>query len=305
MTFAQRLTAAARQTERRLADLLGEQELTGPAPAAQAERLLDAMRHAVLSGGKRLRPYLVIESAALFGVAAEAAANAAAAVELIHCYSLVHDDLPAMDNDAMRRGRPTVWRAFDEWTAILAGDALLTLAFDVLARPSTHPDANVRLDLIQAYAHAAGVAGMVGGQALDLMADKLGDPPRPDEAHVQALQSMKTGALLTVSAEAGAILGRASNSERSALRRFGKALGAAFQIADDLLDVEGDATVVGKAVAKDAVANKATLVSLLGVEGARARLSVIESEALEALACFGPSADGLREACTFVVTRRN
>lgn len=305
MTFAQRLTAAARQTERRLADLLGEQELTGPAPAAQAERLLDAMWHAVLSGGKRLRPYLVIESAALFGVAAEAAANAAAAVELIHCYSLVHDDLPAMDNDAMRRGRPTVWRAFDEWTAILAGDALLTLAFDVLARPSTHPDANVRLDLIQAYAHAAGVAGMVGGQALDLMADKLGDPPRPDEAHVQALQSMKTGALLTVSAEAGAILGRASNSERSALRRFGKALGAAFQIADDLLDVEGDATVVGKAVAKDAVANKATLVSLLGVEGARARLSVIESEALEALACFGPSADGLREACTFVVTRRN
>lgn len=305
MTFAQSLSEAARLTEETLARLLAEKTLMGEAPEAQAGRLIAAMRHAVLGGGKRVRPLLVIQSAALFGVAADQAAATAAALELVHCYSLAHDDLPAMDNDELRRGRPTVWKAYDEWTAILAGDGLLTLAFEILARPETHPDAEVRVALVGALARASGAAGMVGGQALDLMADKLGEPAQPGIQHIRQLQAMKTGALLVFACEAGAILGCAPDVERRALIEFGSALGFAFQIADDLLDAEGDAATVGKAVAKDAAANKATLVSLMGIAEARAMLAQTEAAANDALALFGSKADVLREAARFVVNRKS
>ncbi len=305
MTFAQSLTAAARLTEATLERILSEKTLAGDAPDPQSGRLIAAMRHAVLGGGKRVRPLLVIESAALFDVPANSAALTAAALELVHCYSLAHDDLPAMDNDELRRGLPTVWKAYDEWTAVLAGDGLLTLAFDVLARPETHPDPEIRLALISALARAAGTAGMVGGQALDLMADKLGDPAQPTVEHIRRLQAMKTGALLVFACEAGAILGRASPPERQALVSFGADLGFAFQIADDLLDAEGDAATVGKAVAKDASANKATLVSLVGIPAAKAMLAETETRATAALAEFGTKAAVLREATRFVVNRKN
>ncbi|MGE5266596.1 MAG: polyprenyl synthetase family protein [Deltaproteobacteria bacterium] len=305
MTFAQSLAAAASLTEATLDRILAEKNLIGEAPEPQSGRLIAAMRHAVLGGGKRVRPLLVIESAAMFGVAPENAALTAAALELVHCYSLAHDDLPAMDNDELRRGRPTVWKAYDEWTAILAGDALLTLAFDVLARPENHPDAAVRIALVSSLARSSGVAGMVGGQALDLMADKLGDPSAPTVEHIRRLQAMKTGALLVFACEAGAILGRASEKERKSLIEFGTALGFAFQIADDLLDAEGDAATVGKAVAKDAAANKATLVSLMGIPAAKDMLARTEAAAGEALMIFGSRADVLRDAAHFVVTRKS
>ena len=305
MTFAQSLSAAAGLTEATLARLLSEKILAGGAPEPQSGRLIAAMRHAVLGGGKRIRPLLVVESAALFEVSAEQAAATAAALELVHCYSLAHDDLPAMDNDELRRGQPTVWKAYDEWTAILAGDGLLTLAFEVLARPETHPDPAVRAALVTALARASGAAGMVGGQALDLMADKLGDPAQPTINHIRQLQAMKTGALLVFACEAGAILGRANDAERRALVDFGAALGFAFQIADDLLDAEGDAATVGKAVAKDAAANKATLVSLMGIAEAKSMLMQTLEAANDALTVFGARADVLREAARFVVNRKN
>lgn len=305
MTFAQSLAAAAGLTEATLDRILAEKSLSGEAPEPQSGRLIAAMRHAVLGGGKRVRPLLVIESAALFGVPAADAAPTAAALELVHCYSLTHDDLPAMDNDELRRGRPTVWKAYDQWTAILAGDALLTLAFEVLARPENHADATVRVALVSALARASGAAGMVGGQSLDLMADKLGDPAEPTVEHIRRLQAMKTGALLVFACEAGAILGRASDAERKALVDFGTALGFAFQIADDLLDAEGDAATVGKAVAKDAAANKATLVSLMGIPAAKEMLAKTEAAAGEALEIFGSRAGVLREAASFVVNRKS
>lgn len=305
MTFAQSLAQAATLVEARLAHVLKEKSLTGEAPEPQSGRLIAAMRHAVLGGGKRVRPLLVIESAALFGVSPAQSANTAAALELIHCYSLAHDDLPAMDNDTLRRGQPTVWKAYDEWTAILAGDALLTLAFEILSRETTHADPAVRIALVGALARASGAAGMVGGQALDLMADKLSDPPVPDADHVRRLQAMKTGALLVFACEAGAILGRADATERQALIDYGSALGLAFQIADDILDAEGDAAVVGKAVAKDAAANKATLVSLLGLDAARRMLAETEHGARSALEIFGDKAGVLKEAARFVVARKS
>jgi farnesyl diphosphate synthase len=305
MTFAQSLTAAARLTEATLDSILAEKSMYGEAPEPQAGRLIAAMRHAVLGGGKRVRPLLVIESAALFGLDPYDAAYTAAALELVHCYSLAHDDLPAMDNDELRRAQPTVWKAYDEWTAILAGDGLLTLAFEVLARAETHADPAVRIALISALARASGVAGMVGGQALDLMADKRGDPATPTIDHIRRLQAMKTGALLVFACEAGAILGRATDGERRALADFGAALGFAFQIADDLLDAEGDAATVGKAVAKDAAANKATLVSLMGIQKAKAMLVESEAAANGALNIFGSRADILRQAARFVVSRKS
>lgn len=305
MTFAQSLNGAAALTEATLDRILAEKTLSGEAPEPQAGRLIAAMRHAVLGGGKRVRPLLVIESAALFGVSAQSAVHTAASLELVHCYSLAHDDLPVMDNDELRRGRPTVWKAYDEWTAILAGDGLLTLAFEVLARPETHADPAVRVALVSALARASGSAGMVGGQALDLIADKLSDPLTPTIDHIRSLQAMKTGALLVFACEAGAILGQASNTQRTALVEFGTALGFAFQIADDLLDAEGDAATVGKAVAKDAAANKATFVSLMGIPEARAMLAKTEARANDALAIFGPKADVLRQAARFVVNRKS
>jgi farnesyl diphosphate synthase len=298
MPFTQRLERAAWATDAELSKLLNAEAAKG-AP----ERLVAAMRHAALAGGKRLRPFLVIETASLFSLDAERALRTAAALELIHCYSLVHDDLPAMDNDDLRRGKPTVHKAWDEWTAILAGDGLLTLAFEVLAEPATHPDPAVRSALVVLMARGAGSAGMVGGQALDLAYDKLGEPKSPDLAHVTRLQGMKTGALIRVACEAGAILGQATADQRAALVRYGEALGVAFQIADDLLDIEGDAAVVGKAVGKDQ--NKATMASLLGIEPARARLQALKQEAIDVLAPFGARGDTLREAARFVVERKS
>jgi farnesyl diphosphate synthase len=296
MAFSQRLAQTAALVETRLAGLFDGMAAGTP------PRLLAAMRHAALGGGKRVRPFLLIECAGLFGVQPVAALNAAAAIECVHCYSLVHDDLPAMDNDDLRRGRPTVHKAFDEWTAILAGDALLTVAFELLASPEAHPDAAVRAELALGLARASGGAGMVGGQCLDLEAEKLGQSQRPTLADVRRLQAMKTGALIRYACEAGAVLGGGDGEQRRALIVYGERLGRAFQIADDLLDVEGQAATVGKATGKDA--GKATLVSLMGVDAAKAELATLEAEALSVLQPFGPRADVLREAAAFVVQRR-
>ncbi len=298
MAFSQRLSFSAQLVEARLAAML-DAEAVGGAPS----RLVAAMRHGTLAGGKRLRPFLVLESAALFGVPPETAVNAAAAVECVHCYSLIHDDLPAMDNDPIRRGRPTVHVAYDEWTAILAGDALLTLAFDILASPAACPDPRVRIELVEGMARASGARGMAGGQCLDLEAEKLRQPAHATHAHVERIQKMKTGALLRFSCDAGAILGRAAESDRKALAAFGERLGLAFQIADDLLDLEGDATTLGKAVGKDNA--KATLHGASDAASAKARLAELEREAIAALASFGAVADTLRHAAGFVVRRQN
>ena len=298
MGFSQRLTHAAALVDARLTDALAD--LAGTAAPG---RLVAAMRHAALGGGKRLRPFLVLESAALFSVQADAALEAAAALECVHCYSLVHDDLPAMDDDDLRRGKPTVHKAFDEWTAVLAGDALLTLAFELMASARTHPDARVRLELVAGLARAAGAGGMAGGQCLDLEADKLGTPADLSQAQIERLQAMKTGALIRYACEAGAILGKADPEQRSALARFGDRLGAAFQLADDLLDAEGDAAAMGKAARKDA--RKATLVLSLGVAAAKDRLRALEAQAVEALEAFGGEADVLRAAARFVAARQS
>lgn len=279
--------------------VLGEALVAG----RRSPRLVAAMRHAVFAGGKRLRPYLVIESAKLFGLEGEGPLRVAAALEAVHCYSLVHDDLPAMDDDDLRRGQPTVHRAFDEATAILAGDGLLTLAFSLLADRRTAPRAAVQARLVSALAHASGMDGMVGGQMLDLAAEGRFDakPPRQGLRAIRHLQSLKTGALIRFAAEAGALLApRVSPSEKRALRLYGEALGFAFQIRDDLLDIEGEAAVVGKALAKDQKAGKATLVSLMGVEGARAELARVTDLAVSELAAsFGPRAAPLADVLVF------
>ncbi len=295
MTFTQRLEAHASRLEAHLDHWLSPARL-GYVPA----RLLDAMRYGTLGGGKRFRPFLIIESAALFGVAPEQALNAAAAIECVHCYSLIHDDLPAMDNDDLRRGRPTVHKAFDDATAILAGDSLLTLAFEIAAAHDTHPNPAVRAELGLALARASGAAGMAGGQMLDLEAEgkTLG------EAEIRQLQRMKTGALITFSCIAGGILGETTDANIAALRAYGDALGAAFQLADDLLDAEGDAAVVGKATGKDKDAGKGTLVSLFGIEAARVKLEELKTQALTALAPFQPRGAILAEAAEFVVSRK-
>lgn len=292
--FQTELDRIAGQIDRRLEALL-DGHLAAGAPA----RLGEAMRHALLGGGKRIRPFLVIQSAGLFGVGEDRAMPAAAALECLHTYSLVHDDLPAMDDDEMRRGRPTVHVAFDEATAILVGDGLLTLAFETLADPATDPDPAIRSALILALAKAAGTNGMVGGQALDLAAEGKSLPVE----EVLRLQAMKTGALFRYACETAAILGRADDADRAALIRYGTALGQAFQLADDLLDHEGDAEAAGKAVAKDAERGKATLVALLGTEAAKARLEEIVIEAETALEAFGEKASTLREAARFVARR--
>jgi farnesyl diphosphate synthase len=297
MTFVQRLGAATQLVENRLKSLLAQ---CGP---GEDTRLGAAMRHALLAGGKRFRPFLVMESAALFGIDAAAAVDTAAAFECVHCYSLVHDDLPCMDDDDVRRGVPTVHKAFDEWTAILAGDALLTLAFEILARSETHPDAGVRSQLVLALAMAAGARGMVRGQMLDLEAEKRGEPTQPTLAHIRELQSLKTGALIACACEAGAILGGAAAEKRAALRRYGDAVGLAFQIADDLLDAEGDPGTVGKATGKDEAAGKATLVSLMGATKARECLIDAESQAIAALEPFGDKGAVLAEAARFAASR--
>lgn len=303
--FQQKLTEVAAATEALLDRLLAADPLDGE--RTRPARLLSAMRYVCLGGGKRFRPFLVVESASLFGVAQERALMAGAALECIHCYSLAHDDLPAMDNDDLRRGRPTAHKAFDEATAILAGDGLLTLAFDIASRAEVHPNPAVRVSLVAALARASGLGGMVGGQMLDLAAEgRFEAAPRAfDLAQIKALQAMKTGALLQVACRAGAIMGEAGARERAGLDRYGAALGEAFQIADDLLDLEGDPAVVGKATGKDAAAHKATFVGVLGAEEARKRLSALVAEAEGALAPFGDRGLLLKEAARFVANRKN
>ena len=302
--FAARLAAVAAETETLLGGLLGGAPLAGE--TARPERLLAAMRHAVLGGGKRLRPFLLVETSALFGARRDGALLAGAALECLHCYSLVHDDLPAMDDDDLRRGRPTVHTAFDEATAILSGDALLTLAFDVIARAEVHADANVRIALVAELARAAGLGGMAGGQMLDLAAEgRFADKHALSEAEIGTLQAMKTGALIRFACRGGAILGKADNAARANIDRYGAAIGQAFQIADDLLDVEGDSATLGKATAKDAAAGKATLVSALGAASAHARLDALIAEADAALSPFDAKADTLRAAARFIAQRRS
>lgn len=300
--FTGQLVALASETEKLLEQLLGDSPLEGE--IVRPPRLAAAMRHAVLGGGKRLRPFLLVECAGLFGASYEGALMAGAALECLHGYSLVHDDLPSMDNDDLRRGRPTVHKAFDEATAILAGDALLTLAFDIMTRAEVHADASVRVALVSELARAAGLGGMAGGQMLDLAAEGRFEPKRGlTEAEIATLQAMKTGALIRFACRAGAILGQADTKARAAIDRYGTAIGQAFQIADDLLDVEGNTQTLGKAAHKDAAAGKATLVAALGVTTARTRLKGLVAEAEAALAPFGAKADTLRATARFVAER--
>ena len=264
-------------------------------------RVVEAMRYASLAGGKRVRPFLVCATAALFDVEESRALRAAAAVELIHCYSLVHDDLPAMDDDELRRGQPTCHIAFDEATAILAGDALLTKAFEVLADEKTHAEPSIRSTLVKALARASGHEGMVGGQIIDLYAENH----ELDVPEITRLQRMKTGALIAVSCDIGAVMGKASEEARHHLRGYSHDIGLAFQIADDLLDVRGDEAEVGKKTRKDAGAGKATFVSLLGVDEASEQAQMLIQQAQEHLAIFGQKADPLRALATFIVERRS
>ncbi len=301
--FAHRLKSVAEEIEATLERLLSAHPLAGE--VARPSRLLEAMRYATLAGGKRLRPFLVVETARALGVEGEGPLRAGAALEMVHCYSLVHDDLPAMDDDDVRRGRPTAHIKFDEATAILAGDALLTYAFDVLADETTHKDPAVRSALVLGLARAAGLGGMAGGQALDLEAETAAAPLGAEA--VMRLQAMKTGALLLFGVEAGAILGGADADGRAALARYGRALGAAFQVADDILDTESDAATLGKAAGKDAGRNKGTLVSVLGLDAAKARRDALAAEAQAALTSLGGHVrtDMLAEAARFTVERRS
>ncbi|MFO1172909.1 MAG: farnesyl diphosphate synthase [Hyphomicrobiaceae bacterium] len=310
MSFETHLTASQQHIESHLARLIAD---LGPEVPT---RLASAMRHGVLGGGKRFRPFLTIATAKLFGQPAAAALDAGASVELVHCYSLIHDDLPAMDNDDIRRGAPTVHRAFDEATAILAGDTILTLAFEILARPEAHADPAVRSELVLTLARAAGGMGMAGGQTYDLSAEgrfapdgalvpiDARRPQRLTQDEIERLQAMKTGALIRASVELGAIVGGASAAERAALVAYGRALGLAFQISDDLLDAEGEAALMGKKVAKDSAAGKATLVGLLGIPEARRRLDTAVDEALAALTPLDRPTDVLAEAARFMASRQ-
>lgn len=295
--FETALRMRADAVEAHLRHLLSEQIL--PGEIVRPEHLMAAMRHGALNGGKRLRPFLVLESAALFDADDDAAMRVASALECVHCYSLIHDDLPAMDDDDLRRGQPTVHKAFDEATAILAGDGLLTHAFDIIADEATQLPADRRAALVLALARAAGPGGMVGGQALDLDAERN----KPDEAGIIRLQAMKTGALIRFACEAGAIIAGASPQDRERLAEFGSAIGLAFQLADDLLDLTADAETMGKATGKDAAAGKATLVSLHGADWARAQLAGLVTQAHDLIEPFGDRAIMLKAAASFIADR--
>lgn len=297
--FEAYLESRAQAVEALLRQLLDRHLLDGE--IARPQRLLQAMRHGVLNGGKRLRPFLVLESARLFDGAHGAALRVAAALECVHCYSLIHDDLPSMDDDDLRRGQPTVHRAFDEATAILAGDSLLTFAFDIIADPATTPDAGRRIDLVLELARAAGMGGMAGGQALDLEAATI----VPDDDGIIRLQAMKTGALIRYGCKAGPILAGATSSDRERLGEFGAAIGLAFQLADDLLDVTANSETMGKATGKDQSAGKATLVARHGIDWARRQLSGLVKQANDLLAPYGDKAERLKQAAGFVANRRN
>jgi farnesyl diphosphate synthase len=292
-SFAEALAGAAKLTDAALDRLIA-------VPRGLEARVFEAMRYAALAPGKRLRPFLVLASARLFGVSERGALQVAAAIELVHSYSLVHDDLPAMDDSDLRRGRATCHKAFDEATAVLAGDGLLTLAFEVLAHPDTHGDAAVRCELVSTLAQAAGASGMVGGQMIDLIAENRS----LDIGAITRLQRLKTGALIAFACESGAVLAKASTEVRLALRGYAHDLGLAFQIADDLLDVEGSAGETGKPVGQDVAAGKATFVSILGVERARDQAELLVRQAVAHLDLFEQRADLLRQAARFVIDRR-
>ncbi|RVQ81268.1 polyprenyl synthetase family protein [Sinorhizobium medicae] len=298
-SFPERLKSNAVAVEALLETLLDPAVRGGE--ISRPANLLEAMRHAVLNGGKRLRPFLVSETAALLGGDLQAALRIGAALECIHCYSLVHDDLPAMDNDDMRRGKPTVHVAFDEATAILAGDSLLTFSFDIIAAPETALSDRQKTALVLALARAAGHGGMAGGQALDLAAEKSA----PDETGIVLLQSMKTGALLRFACEAGAIIADAAAEDRQRLRAFGEKIGLAFQLADDLLDLTADAAHIGKATGKDAARGKGTLVALHGQPWAEQRLESLVAEAEALLEPYGARSEVLAETARFIANRRN
>lgn len=303
MSFADRLNQVAESVETTLDALLGEAAL--PGEIVRPRRVLEAMRYGALGGGKRLRPFLTVETARALGADSVAALRAGSAVECVHCYSLVHDDLPAMDDDDLRRGRPTTHKAFDEATAILAGDGLLTLAFDILADPATHPSAEIRVALCLGLARASGMGGMVGGQMLDIEAETAAAPL--DDSAIRRLQAMKTGALLRFSVEAGAIVAGAPAPVRTALLRYGEALGSAFQVADDILDAEATSEQLGKRAGKDAERNKGTFVSIHGLDGAKRLRDYFVDQAIAALgeAGLGSEGDILRDAARFVAARAN
>lgn len=306
MDISQRLSEHAMRVEQHLRQLLMHASAhTTDVKSETPGRLAAAMDKAALSGGKRLRPVLVLETASLFDVAPDRCLSAAAAIECVHCYSLVHDDLPCMDNDELRRGLPTVWKAFDEWTAVLTGDALLTFAFEILARPETHPDAEIRTALISCLARASGAAGMVYGQVMDLTASKLNMPETPTVESVTQLQSLKTGALIVAACEMGGRLGGANVTELEQLRAFGSALGLAFQIRDDLLDLEGSPEVVGKATGKDERAGKSTLVGVLGKAGAQSMLQDALNSAHAAADYFESKGAALHQIVEFVAQREH
>jgi farnesyl diphosphate synthase len=293
LDFEQHLRAFAGTIEGHLDGLM-------PPAGDRSPRLIEAMRYALLAPGKRIRPFFVFESARLFGVDAGQALQAGAAIECLHCYSLVHDDLPAMDDDDLRRGRPTVHKAFDEATAILAGDALLTFAFEILSARETHPDASLRSELVSELAKAAGKDGMAGGQMLDLEAESA---RIADIGRIVTLQAMKTGALFRFACLAGAILGKADVAERQALTLYADRIGLAFQITDDILDVESSSVALGKATGKDRAAGKATFVDLLGLAGAKAEARRLADEAQSAMRAFGNRADVFAAAAEYVVGR--
>lgn len=288
------LRRTAGQVEEKLHKLL-------PRAVDLEQRVIDAMDYSLMAEGKRIRPFLVMETAALFGVGEDSALMVAAAVECAHTYSLIHDDLPCMDDDDMRRGQPSVHKQFDEATAVLAGDALLTLAFEILSDERTHMDARVRCELISFMARALGVNGMVGGQMFDLLAENM----TLDKIRITRLQRMKTGALIVFSGEAGAILGKAEDRRRAAIKGYAHDIGLAFQIVDDLLDEEGVSEEIGKTAGKDAAAGKATLVSLLGPEQARTKADMLINQALQHLEVFGDKAENLRHLAKFIINRAN
>ncbi len=294
MGLNEALKAAAAEVEAAIEDLL-------PVPEGSEARLLEAMRYSTLGGGKRMRAFLVMETARLFRVDRRSAARAGAAVEMLHAYSLIHDDLPAMDDDDFRRGKPSCHKAFDEATAILAGDALQARAFEVLAEPDTHSNAEARVELVLALSHAVGARGMCGGQMIDM----LGNGQAWSAEQIARMQALKTGRLIQFSAEAGAIMGRAPLHQRHLLAAYGRDVGAAFQIADDVLDVTGTAEEIGKTAGKDIAQGKATLVAAWGVERARAQAELLAAQAAGHVEGFGEDARLLRELAAFVVSRKS
>ncbi|MDB5589369.1 MAG: polyprenyl synthetase family protein [Devosia sp.] len=297
--FAADIADCALAVETALDKFLTAERLSGPGPAA--ERLVSAMRHGSLNGGKRLRPLLVRQAGAIFGMPASQSLLAGLAVEAVHCYSLIHDDLPAMDDDDLRRGQPTVHKAYDDATAILAGDALLTHAFGLLASPDCHPDPAIRIALVTELVKGSGAGGMAGGQMRDIEGERGGF----SGDDIAIMQAMKTGALIRASVRMGAILGGADARALSALTAYAEAAGRAFQLADDLLDVTATQEAMGKATGKDAAKGKQTLVARIGVDEARQHLAAIINDAVSALRTFGPKADGLRATARYFASREN